>query len=54
MDRSHLCVKSYQTFLNLSVKLKLALQGTTTNVTTDGAIFGETGLKVYLLKKERP
>jgi hypothetical protein len=30
MVRFHLCVKNYQIFLNLSVKLKLVLPGTTT------------------------
>jgi hypothetical protein len=53
MDRFHHGVKDYQTFLNLSVKLKSALPGNTTGGITDGAISGETGLKVSLLEKEK-
>ena len=39
---------SYQTFLNLSVKLKSALQGITICAITAGGIFGETGSKASL------
>ncbi len=54
MARFPLCAKNYQTFLNLSVKLKSALPGITTKGITEGAISGEIGLKALSLKKEEP
>ena len=48
-----LYVRNYQTFLNLSVKLKLALPGITTGGITGVVISGATSLKALSLIKER-